>query len=158
MLLRERKELTYIENRAVSGIFRTIDPPPPSPPSECVLPPHQRRGIHTLAGLWGGGGSIFRKTPDIGLASYSITIIPLRPRACIKNVGLNIHTLNVTEKNDNLPIHYICSFVQTFCLSITLLTVITFFGMFKFSFVSGYQMEAPEGCPQQVYTIMKEVS
>ena len=22
----------------------------------------------------------------------------------------------------------------------------------------GYQMEAPEGCPQQVYTIMKEVS
>jgi hypothetical protein len=30
-------------------------PPPPSLPSECVLPPHQRRG-YTLAGRWGGWG------------------------------------------------------------------------------------------------------
>ncbi len=53
-----------MEYRAVSGV------PPPSPPSECALPPHQRRGLHTRRG-W-GGGSIFWKTPDIGLASYSI--------------------------------------------------------------------------------------
>ncbi len=52
------KVLTYIEYRAVSGVFRTIDPPPtPSPPSECVLPPHLRRG-YTLAGRWGGGGGV----------------------------------------------------------------------------------------------------
>ncbi len=50
------KVLTYIEYRAKSGVFRTIDPP-------CVLSPHQRG--YTLAG---GGGSIFRKTPDIVLA------------------------------------------------------------------------------------------
>jgi hypothetical protein len=50
--------------------------PTPSPPSECVLPPHQRQGGYSLAGGWGGVGSIFRKTPDIGLASYNI--IPLR--------------------------------------------------------------------------------
>ncbi len=31
------KVITYIEYRAVPGVFRTIDPPP-SPPSECVLP------------------------------------------------------------------------------------------------------------------------
>ncbi len=42
-------------------------PPTPSPHSECVLPPPGGEGV---------GGLIFRKTPDIGLASYSI--IPLR--------------------------------------------------------------------------------
>jgi hypothetical protein len=49
--------------RAVSGVFQNIDPPPTSPPSECFLP---------APGGEGGGGSIFWKTPDIGLASYSI--------------------------------------------------------------------------------------
>ncbi len=46
------KVLTYIEYRAVSGVFQTIDPPTPSsPPSECVLPPHQsRRGPHSPGG------------------------------------------------------------------------------------------------------------
>ncbi len=72
------KVLIYIEYRAVSGVFRTIDPPTPSPPSECVIPPQQRRG--GTPGRWGGGGLIFRKTPDIGLASYSI--IPLRLTGC----------------------------------------------------------------------------
>ncbi len=66
----QHKVLTYIEYRAVSGVFRTFDPPPPSPPSECVLPPLQRRGgLHSPGGGEGGGRSIFRKTPDIGLAS-----------------------------------------------------------------------------------------
>jgi hypothetical protein len=46
-------------------------PPTPlsSPTSECVLPPHQRRGVHTLRAV---RGSIFWKTPAIGLASYSL--------------------------------------------------------------------------------------
>jgi hypothetical protein len=39
------KVLTYIEYRAVSGVFRTT----PSPTSVCVLPPLQRQG--------GGGGT-----------------------------------------------------------------------------------------------------
>ncbi len=30
------KVLTYVEYRAVSGVFQNIDSPPPSPPSECV--------------------------------------------------------------------------------------------------------------------------
>ncbi len=61
------KVLTYMQStdyRAVSGVFQHIDPP--SPPSECILPPYQRRK-HLLGGE-GGGGSIFWKTPDIGLA------------------------------------------------------------------------------------------
>ncbi len=67
--------LTYIEYRAVSSVFRTIDPPPPLHPAS-VSSHRTKGGGYALAGRWGGGGSIFRKTPDIGLASYSI--IPLR--------------------------------------------------------------------------------
>ena len=62
----------------MSGVFQNFDPTPPSPPSECVLPPHQRRGggeVNTRRAVRGGGGSIFWKRPDIGLASYSL--IPL---------------------------------------------------------------------------------
>ncbi len=57
----------------MSCVFQNIDPPPPSPPGECVLPPQQRRGVHTrrAEGGGGGGGSIFWKTQDIGLSSYS---------------------------------------------------------------------------------------
>ncbi len=75
LILRNTKYLhvTYVEYRAVSGVFLNIGPPPLSPPSEWVLPLHQRRGGgYTLAGRWGGGGSIFWKTSDIGLASYNI--------------------------------------------------------------------------------------
>jgi hypothetical protein len=52
-------------------VFQNIDPPPPFPPGECVLPPQQRRGVHTRRAERGVGGSIFCKTQDIGLASYS---------------------------------------------------------------------------------------
>jgi hypothetical protein len=47
---------------------------PPSPPSECVLPPTPKAGgggVHTRLAVR-EGGSIFWKTPEIGLASYSI--------------------------------------------------------------------------------------
>ncbi len=60
-------------------IFRVLTPHPISP-SECVLPPHQR--VHTRRAVR-GWGSIFRKTPAIGLASYSI--IPLRVGSNKKN-------------------------------------------------------------------------
>ncbi len=73
--------------REQSSVWRLSNywPPTPSSPSECILPSHQRRG-YTLAGRWGGGGSIFRKTPDIGLASYSI--IPLRHQGISKRKHL----------------------------------------------------------------------
>jgi hypothetical protein len=40
----------------VPGVFQNIDLPPPSPPSECVLPPHQRREVHTRQAVRGVGG------------------------------------------------------------------------------------------------------
>jgi hypothetical protein len=53
----------------VSGVFLTIDPPPPLHPASVSSPAPKAGDTHSP-----GGGSIFRKTPDIGLAS----IIPLR--------------------------------------------------------------------------------
>jgi hypothetical protein len=72
--LQTQSILTYIDYRAVAGVFQNIDPSIPFPPSECVLPPLQRRGVHTRRAVRGGGASIFWKTPDIGMAS----IISLR--------------------------------------------------------------------------------
>jgi hypothetical protein len=69
------KVLTYEENRAVPGVFKNIDPPPPPPlPLASVSSPRTKGGgvhMHSPVGE-GGGGSIFWKMPDIGLASYSI--------------------------------------------------------------------------------------
>ncbi len=64
------KYLKYVEYRAVSGVFQNIDPPSPLHPAT-VSSPRTKGGGYTLAGRWGGRGSIFWKTPDIGLASYS---------------------------------------------------------------------------------------
>jgi hypothetical protein len=72
----EHKVLTYVEYRAVSGVFQNIDPPPPSPPSECVLPSHQRRGGGgcTLAG--GGGVNILEDARHwIGLLQYNLSTV-----------------------------------------------------------------------------------
>ncbi len=69
-----RKVLTYIEYRAVSGVFRPLNTSPlPLHPASMSSLPSGGEGV-------GGGGSIFRNRPDIGLASYSI--IPLREQQC----------------------------------------------------------------------------
>ncbi len=59
---RTHKVLSYVEYRAVSGVFENIDPPPPSPPSECVLPPHQRRGEHYLTIKFKRKTNFYRET------------------------------------------------------------------------------------------------
>jgi hypothetical protein len=59
----------------MSLVFQNIDLPPPPPPGEGVLPPPPptKAGVHTrrVESGEGGGGSIFWKTRDIGLPSYS---------------------------------------------------------------------------------------
>ncbi len=62
--------------QSVSGVFRTIDPPSPLHPASVSSPAPKAGCTHSLGGEEVHGGSIFQKTPDIGLASYSI--IPLR--------------------------------------------------------------------------------
>ncbi len=73
----------------------TIDPHPLSPKRECPPPAPKAEGTHSPGGE-GGGGSIFRKTPDIGWAFYSI--IPLRikyKRIKFSPLILQIHTSDV---------------------------------------------------------------
>ncbi len=67
---------TFI-SRVQSSVWRLPNywPPPPLHPAS-VSSPRTKGGGYTLAERWRCGGSIFRKTPDIGLASCSI--IPLR--------------------------------------------------------------------------------
>jgi hypothetical protein len=68
-MLGYQSQSTYV-CRVQSSVWRLPKYWPPYPPCECVLPPHQRRGVHTRREVR-GWGSIFWKTPDIGLASYS---------------------------------------------------------------------------------------
>jgi hypothetical protein len=61
------KVLTYIEYRAVSGVFRTIDPPPPLHPASVSSPRTKRGGwVHTRLAVRGWGGQYFgrRQTLD----------------------------------------------------------------------------------------------
>jgi hypothetical protein len=53
------KVLTYVEYRTVSGVFQNIDPPSPSPPSECVLFLHKRWGVYTRRAARAGGSQYF---------------------------------------------------------------------------------------------------
>ncbi len=69
---------------SLSLVFQNIDPPPatPSPPGEggeCVLPPNTHTGGTHSPGGEGGGGSIFWKTRDIGLPSYSNNLSTAQP-------------------------------------------------------------------------------
>jgi hypothetical protein len=57
---------------------KILTPHPPSRPSECVLPLHQRRGVYSIhsPGGEGSGGSIFWNTTcrhRIGLLQYSLS-------------------------------------------------------------------------------------
>jgi hypothetical protein len=59
----------------MAGVFQNIDPPPPSPPGECVSPAFGAGGGHTRWVERGGGGPIFWKTP--GTALYSTYVSTL---------------------------------------------------------------------------------
>jgi hypothetical protein len=66
-----RVHILLKEGNPISLVFQNIDPPSPSlPGGESVLPP-QQRGVHTRLAERGMGGSIFWKTREIGLPSYS---------------------------------------------------------------------------------------
>ncbi len=52
------KVLTYIEYRTVSGVFRTIDPPPPLHPASVSSPRTKGGGVHIRRAVRGWGVNI----------------------------------------------------------------------------------------------------
>ncbi len=89
LLTPPHKVLTYIEYRAVSGVFGTIDPHPPLHPAS-VSSLHTKGGGYTLAGRWGGGGVNISEDARhwIGLLqSNPFTFRPLVTTCHISSVG-----------------------------------------------------------------------
>ncbi len=68
---------TYVEYRAVSGVFQTIDPPSVLHPASVSSP--QGRG-YTLAGRWGGGGVNILED-----ARHWIGLLQYNPSTCFTN-------------------------------------------------------------------------
>ncbi len=73
----KHKVLTYVEYRAVSGVFQNIDPPPPLHPVSGVLPPHQRRGVHTRRVGEGGFNILEDARHWIGLLQFNPSTKPI---------------------------------------------------------------------------------
>jgi hypothetical protein len=66
------KVLTYIEYRAVSGVFGTIDPPTPSSPSACLFPRSKGGEVQTRRAVRGWGVNISEDARHwIGLLQYN---------------------------------------------------------------------------------------
>jgi len=76
--------VTVVVGAQCLSSVRTGTPPTPSPPSECVLPPHQRGGGYTLARAVRGWGSIFCKTPDIEFASLQNNLSTVSRKVLVK--------------------------------------------------------------------------
>jgi hypothetical protein len=84
----DHKVLTYVEFRAVSGVFQNIDPPPPLHPASVSSPRNNCGGRTQSLGGEGVGGQYL----DIGLASYSIINLStvgtnIRPEAGGRETG-----------------------------------------------------------------------
>jgi hypothetical protein len=69
---RTHKVLTYIEYRAVSGVFRTINPPPPLHPASVSSPRTKGEGVHTRWAVRGWRVNISEDARHwIGLLQYN---------------------------------------------------------------------------------------
>ena len=72
------KVLTYVEYRAVSGVFQNIDPPPPFHPASVSSPRTKGGGVHTRRAVSGVGVNILEDARHrIGLLQYNFsTFLP----------------------------------------------------------------------------------
>jgi hypothetical protein len=72
------KVLTYIEYRAVSGVFPTIDPPPPLHPASVSSPAPKAGEVHTRRAVRGWGVNISEDARHlIGLLQYNPSTVLL---------------------------------------------------------------------------------
>ncbi len=66
------KVLTYVEYRAVSGVFQNIDPPPPLPLASVSSPCTKGGGVHTHRPVRGWGVNILEDARHwIGLLQFN---------------------------------------------------------------------------------------
>jgi hypothetical protein len=66
-----------MEYRAVSGVFRTIDPPPPLHPASVSSPRTKEGGVHTRRAVRGWGVNISEDARHgIGLLQYNTSTLP----------------------------------------------------------------------------------
>jgi hypothetical protein len=78
----------------MSLVFQNSDPPPPSPPGECVLPPHpqQRRGVHTRPVLALDMPVLQQPAMDMSVIQHSV--LPLDVSVLqqpVMDMSVNIH-------------------------------------------------------------------
>ncbi len=95
MMYPTRTKYLHIEYRAVSGVFRTTDPPSPLHPASVSSPAPKAGSTHSPGGEGVEGSIVVQKTPDIGLASYSR--IPLRLQVCSADVQRTITKVYVQQ-------------------------------------------------------------
>jgi hypothetical protein len=110
----------------MSLVFQNIDPPPPSPPGECV-PAFDAGGTHSPGGE-GCGGLIFRKTRDIRLPSQSnyLSTVSSNEYSCAHGAQINFGHLapylTYELRVSNIAIHAVSwSRVLHTCLVICIL-------------------------------------
>jgi hypothetical protein len=78
------KVLTYIEYRAVSGVFQTIDPHPPLPLASVSSPRTKGGPVHTRRAVRGWGVNISEDARHwIGLLQYNPSTGPTIPGTVI---------------------------------------------------------------------------
>jgi hypothetical protein len=97
----------------MSFVFQNIDPPPPSPPGECVLPPNKGGGytLQTRRAERGMGGQYFgrRETKDCPLT----VIISLRFGQSLEKTTFKLKTKTREKK--------ICFYILRVSDSLTLI-------------------------------------
>ncbi len=76
MLCISRREFITVRGQFHSRVFQNIDPHTPLRSASVSFPRNKGGGVHTThsPGGEGGGGSIFWKMRDTGLASYSANL------------------------------------------------------------------------------------
>jgi hypothetical protein len=98
LLVWSESQNTYIcrKQSCVWRLPKLLTPHPQFHPAS-VASPAPKAGGYTLAGRWGGWGSIFWKTPDIGLASYN-NLSTVRVLERLSTLGLE----DLQESNTSL--------------------------------------------------------
>ncbi len=93
-LIRSRhKVLTYIEYRALSGVFRNIDPPPPHRPASVYTPPlWWGRKTHSLGVRGWGVNSLEDARHWIGLLQYNPSTVHVIKTFLLSSVPYNSST------------------------------------------------------------------